>query len=114
MQALLLRVPAPSINLARIMDLGTCPFGEERVWVLIAGPTGTGKSHIAQTIGREAIHRGYDVSFTTRSGVLGQLQAPGPPKGLGAVGPGLAPVGSPQGPAGKNKLARKEVKCSRF
>lgn len=70
----------PSINPARIMDLATCPFGEERVWVLIAGPTGTGKSHIAQTMGHEAIRRGYDVSFTTRSRLLGQLQVPWPPR----------------------------------
>jgi DNA replication protein DnaC len=64
-----------SINQAQIMDLATCGFMHEKVSVLIAGPTGTGKSHIAQALGHEAIRKGYDVLFTTQSKLLGQLQA---------------------------------------
>jgi DNA replication protein DnaC len=65
----------PNINQAQIMDLATCRFMEEKASVLIAGPTGTGKSHIAQALGHEAIRRGFDVIFTTQSKLLGQLQA---------------------------------------
>ena len=65
----------PNINQAQIMDLATCRFIEEKASVLIAGPTGTGKSHIAQALGHEAIRRGHDVIFTTQSKLLGQLQA---------------------------------------
>jgi DNA replication protein DnaC len=65
----------PNINQAQIMDLATCRFMEEKASVLIAGPTGTGKSHIAQALGHEAIRRGHDVIFTTQSKLLGQLQA---------------------------------------
>ncbi len=65
----------PSINHAQIMDLATCRFMEEKASVLIAGPTGTGKSHIAQALGHEAVRRGFDVIFTTQSKLLGQLQA---------------------------------------
>jgi DNA replication protein DnaC len=65
----------PMINQALIMDLATCRFMEEKASVLIAGPTGTGKSHIAQALGHEAIRRGYDVIFTSQSKLVGQLQA---------------------------------------
>jgi len=65
----------PNINQAQIMDLATCRFIEEKASVLISGPTGTGKSHIAQALGHEAIRRGYNVIFTTQSKLLGQLQA---------------------------------------
>jgi DNA replication protein DnaC len=65
----------PTINQAQIMDLATCRFMEERVSVLIVGPTGTGKSHIAQALGHEAIRRGYDVSFTTQGKLATQLQS---------------------------------------
>jgi len=65
----------PNINQAQIIDLATCRFIEEKASVLIVGPTGTGKSHIAQALGHEAIRRGHDVIFTTQSKLLGQLQA---------------------------------------
>ncbi|MFH1571516.1 MAG: IS21-like element helper ATPase IstB [Gemmatimonadota bacterium] len=65
----------PHIDRAQILDLATCRFVEEKVAVLIAGPCGTGKSHIAQALGHEAVRHGHDVVFTTQSRLLGQLQA---------------------------------------
>jgi DNA replication protein DnaC len=65
----------PSLNRALILDLATGRYLEEKVAVLIAGPTGTGKSHIAQALGHCAIRQGYDVLFTTQSKLLGLLQA---------------------------------------
>jgi DNA replication protein DnaC len=65
----------PSLNRALILDLATGRYIEEKVAVLIAGPTGTGKSHIAQALGHCAIRQGYDVLFTTQSKLLGLLQA---------------------------------------
>jgi len=64
-----------SINRAQILDLATCRFVEEHLAVLIVGPCGTGKSHIAQALGHSAIRQGYDVLFTTQSKMLGQLNA---------------------------------------
>jgi DNA replication protein DnaC len=64
-----------SINRAQILDLATCRFVEEHLAVLIAGPCGTGKSHVAQALGHCAIRQGYDVLFTTQSKMLGQLNA---------------------------------------
>lgn len=65
----------PLLNRALILDLATGRYLEEKVAVLIAGPTGTGKSHIAQALGHCAIRQGYDVLFTTQSKLLGLLQA---------------------------------------
>jgi DNA replication protein DnaC len=63
------------INRALIQDLATCRFIEEKVAVLIAGPCGTGKSHIAQALGHAAVREGYDVLFTTQTRLLGNLNA---------------------------------------
>jgi len=65
----------PHINRALIKDLATCRFVEEKVAVLIAGPCGTGKSHIAQALGHAAVREGYDVLFTTQTRLLGNLNA---------------------------------------
>ncbi|HFA59731.1 MAG TPA: hypothetical protein ENJ83_03470 [Rhodospirillales bacterium] len=42
-------------------------FVDEKVAVLIAGPCGTGKSHIARAIRHAAVRQGYDVLFTSQS-----------------------------------------------
>ncbi len=65
----------PYIDQAYLKDLATCRFIEEQVGVLIAGPCGTGKSHIAQALGHCAVRAGYDVLFITQSKLLGNLHA---------------------------------------
>jgi len=65
----------PNINRALITDLASCRFIEEKVPILIVGPCGTGKSHIAQALGHCAIRTGYDVLFTTVSKMLAQMNA---------------------------------------
>jgi len=65
----------PTLNRALIQELATCRFVEEKVSVLIAGPCGTGKSHLAQALGHTAVRQGYDVLFTTQSQLLGSLHA---------------------------------------
>ncbi len=65
----------PGIDQAMIQDLATCRFLDERVGVLIAGPCGTGKSHIAQALGHCAVRRGHDVLFITQSKLLSSLNA---------------------------------------
>lgn len=64
-----------SINKALVMDLAAGRFLDEKVCVLIAGPTGTGKSHLAQALGHCAIRRDADVLFSTASKLLGSLHA---------------------------------------
>jgi DNA replication protein DnaC len=65
----------PHIDQAYLKDLATCRFIAEKVAVLIAGPSGTGKSHIAQALGHCAVRAGCDVLFTTQSKLLGNLHA---------------------------------------
>jgi len=65
----------PSINRALIQELATGRFIEEPASVLIAGPCGTGKSHLAQALGHIAARRGHDVLFTTQTQLLGSLHA---------------------------------------
>lgn len=65
----------PNINAALLYELATGRFIEEHVAVLVAGPCGTGKSHIAQAIGHAAVRQGHDVLFTTQSRLLGSLHA---------------------------------------
>ena len=65
----------PTVDQKLITDLATCSFIEEKVAVLIAGPCGTGKSHIAQAIGHSAVRRGYDVMFVSQSSLLAQINA---------------------------------------
>jgi len=65
----------PKINSALIQELIAGRFIEEKVAVLIVGPCGTGKSHIAQAIGHASVRKGYDVLFTSQSQLLGNLHA---------------------------------------
>ena len=54
--------PNLKINQGQIYDLATCIFIEEKVNVLIVGPVGVGKSHIAGALGHAACRRGFDVA----------------------------------------------------
>lgn len=65
----------PTINQAFIMELATARFVTEPANVLIAGPCGTGKSHLAQAIGHAAARQGHDVIFTTQTQLIGSLTA---------------------------------------
>ncbi|WP_276309522.1 IS21-like element helper ATPase IstB [Alteromonas alba] len=65
----------PNLNRAYINELADCRFIDEYVAVLIAGPCGTGKSHLAQAIGHCAVQQGIDVLFFTQAKLLANLHA---------------------------------------
>lgn len=65
----------PSVNRALIAELVTCRFIAEHAPVLIAGPTGTGKSHLLQALAHCALRGGHDVLFITHKKLLDQLYA---------------------------------------
>lgn len=64
----------PNINQSLIRDLATCHFIKEKYPVLIMGPCGTGKSHLAQALGHCAIQKGYDVVYTNAQKISDELQ----------------------------------------
>ena len=66
---------SPSVNPALLAELATCRFVAEHAPVLIAGPTGTGKSHLVQSLCHCALRAGHDVLFITHAKLLAQLYA---------------------------------------
>jgi DNA replication protein DnaC len=51
------------ISRHKIMELASCEFLEASADVIIAGPVGTGKTHVAISIGVEAARRRFRVAF---------------------------------------------------
>jgi DNA replication protein DnaC len=60
----------PTLHKAPIFDLATCAFIERHENVWIDGPTGVGKSHLAQALAQEACRRGYEVLFINTAKML--------------------------------------------
>jgi DNA replication protein DnaC len=63
----------PSIDPAQIRELSSCRWVANGDALLLLGPPGVGKTHLAVGLGREAIHRGYTVIFTPATTLLTQL-----------------------------------------
>jgi DNA replication protein DnaC len=53
--------------------LATAAFVGRREDALFLGPPGTGKSHLAQAIGRAAIHQGYRVHYREAHTLIDQI-----------------------------------------
>lgn len=115
----------PKINQALIRDLATCRFIKEKNPVLIVGPCGTGKTHIAQALGHAALQKGYEVLCTTQSKLSEELQLAravnGYAKKLKALAKiplliiddfGLKPMRSPQDEDLHEIIAERSEQCS--
>lgn len=65
----------PLIPKAKVIDLATCAFVARHDNILLIGPAGVGKSHIAQAIGERACRAGHSVTYVSAHRMLSQLRA---------------------------------------
>ena len=65
----------PKLNRALVHDLATGRYLHERAPVLMVGPSGIGKSHLAQALGHCAVRQGVDVVFTGCAALTQSLNA---------------------------------------
>jgi DNA replication protein DnaC len=63
----------PHINRQQILALAACDFIREKRNTLICGPTGVGKTHLAQALGQEAARQGFDVLLVSVQKLLAHL-----------------------------------------
>jgi DNA replication protein DnaC len=65
----------PKIPSAQVRDLASCGFIARKESVLLVGPVGVGKTHLAQAIGHAACMQGRSVLFEKTSRLLADLGA---------------------------------------
>ena len=66
---------APGVNRTLIQDLATCAFIPRHENILMCGPTGVGKSHLANAIAIEALKREFRVFSRATHRLLSDLYA---------------------------------------
>jgi len=65
----------PQVPKTLMADLALCRFVERGENIIFCGPTGTGKSHLAQSLAYEAIKHGYQVLYQPTHTFLASLHA---------------------------------------
>jgi DNA replication protein DnaC len=65
----------PSVSRQKIADLATLRFVENHENVILLGPPGVGKTHLAIALALKACEAGYKVLFTTLADLVAQLHA---------------------------------------
>ena len=65
----------PKVPKAKIVDLAAGHFVKKAENVLLIGPAGVGKSHLAQAIGERACRTGHSVGYVSAHRMLSQLRA---------------------------------------
>jgi len=66
---------APQVNRTLVMELADCTFVHRAENVLLSGPTGTGKSHLANALAWEAVKRNHTAYVRSAHRLLADLQA---------------------------------------
>jgi len=63
----------PTVNRQHILALAACDYIREKRNLLICGPTGVGKTHLAEAFGQEACRQGFQVLFVNAYKMLSHL-----------------------------------------
>ena len=63
----------PSLSKIQVLELARCEWVERRENVIALGPSGTGKTHVAQGLGLAACQRGLSVRFVTAAALVHEL-----------------------------------------
>jgi len=65
----------PGLNRQQVLDLASCTYIGQKRNVLLCGPTGVGKTHLAQALTHEACRRGYTALFVNTYRMLQHINA---------------------------------------
>ena len=63
----------PGLNKMLVLELARCEYILRRENIIALGNSGTGKTHIAQSLGLAACQKGFSVAFTTAAALVHQL-----------------------------------------
>jgi DNA replication protein DnaC len=63
----------PSLNKSLVLELARCEWIEKRQNCITLGPSGTGETHVALSLGLAACQKGYSVAFTSAAALVHKL-----------------------------------------